>query len=95
MTITIQIPTALRIYADHQNEVEVEAATVGQAMDTLTADHPKLRGHLFNDTDTLRSFVNLYVNEEDIRYLEKSETKLQDGDVITIVPAVAGGQRKP
>lgn len=91
MGITIQIPTALRVYVDNQKEVDVEGATVGHALDKLTTDYAKLRGHLFNDDGKLRSFVNVYVNEEDIRYLEKSDTELQDGDVVTIVPAVAGG----
>ncbi len=91
MPITIQIPTPLRVYTDQQKEIAVDVGTVGMALEALTARYPKVRGHLFTDAGTVRSFVNVYVNEEDIRYLDKTETELKDGDVIAIVPAVAGG----
>ena len=91
MPITIQIPTPLRVYTDQQKEIAVDGGTVGKALEALTARYPKVRGHLFTDAGAVRSFVNVYVNEEDIRYLDKTETELKDGDVIAIVPAVAGG----
>ncbi len=87
----ILIPTPLRQFADKKDSVEAAGATVGEMLDGLTARHPELRRHLFNDEGKLRSFVNVYVNDEDIRYLEKSATPVKDGDTISIVPSIAGG----
>src|SRR5579863_3522785 len=87
----ILIPTPLRQFADKKDSVEASGATVGEMLDGLTARHPELRRHLFNDEGKLRSFVNVYVNDEDIRYLEKSATPVKDGDTISIVPSIAGG----
>jgi adenylyltransferase/sulfurtransferase len=87
----ILIPTPLRQYAGGQDTVEVEAATVGEALDKLTAEHADLRRHLFNDEGKLRSFVNVYVDDEDIRYLDKEQTKLSGAGAISIVPSIAGG----
>lgn len=67
------------------------AGTVGEALKSLTAQHPDLRRHLFTDDGKLRSFVNVYVNDEDIRYLERESTRLKESDTISIVPSVAGG----
>jgi len=69
----------------------VQGATVGDAMNALVAQHPELRKHLYTDDGKLRAFVNLYLNDEDIRYLEKEATALKDGDNISIVPSIAGG----
>jgi molybdopterin converting factor small subunit len=91
MPINIIIPTALRQYADERTEMLVESRTVGQALDQLTRDFPELRRHLYNDQNCLRSFVNLYLNDEDIRHAEGPETTLKDGDTIMIVPSIAGG----
>ena len=88
---TIRIPTPLRAYTGDQTAVEVEAATVGEALDALTAQFPKLRPHLFDDAGTLRSFVNVYVGDEDIRYLQRAETPLGAADDVAIVPSIAGG----
>ncbi len=87
----LTIPTPLRQYVDHQDTVEVDAASVGEALDKLTAQHAELRRHLFNDQGKLRSFVNVYMNDEDIRYLERDKTPVGGDDVITIVPSIAGG----
>jgi adenylyltransferase/sulfurtransferase len=87
----IHIPTPLRPYADRRDAVEVEAATVGEALAQLTARHPELRRHLFSEDGRLRSFVNVYRNEDDVRYLEKDATPLRDGDTLSIVPSIAGG----
>ena len=87
----VLIPTPLRQYAGKQDAVEVEGATVGEALDKLTAQHPDLRRHLYNDEGKLRSFVNVYLNDEDIRYLQKEKTALGEGDVLSIVPSIAGG----
>jgi molybdopterin converting factor small subunit len=87
----IHIPTPLRQYVGKQASVEVSGKTVGEAMDALVGQHPELRKHLYTDDGKLRAFVNLYVNDEDIRYLQKEATALQDSDNISIVPSIAGG----
>ena len=88
----IQIPTPLRQYVGKQASVEVQGGTVGEAMNSLVAQHPELRKHLYTDDGKLRAFVNLYLNDEDIRYLQKEATTLKDGDNISIVPSIAGGR---
>lgn len=87
----IHIPTPLRQYVGKQASVDVSGATVGEAMSALVEKHPDLRKHLYTDDGKLRAFVNLYVNDEDIRYLQKEATAVQDGDNISIVPSIAGG----
>ena len=91
MSVTIAIPTPLRQFAGGQSEVQVEANTAGEALNQLTSTHGELRRHLFNDQNTLRNFVNVYVNDEDIRHLNGPNTALKDGDAILIVPSIAGG----
>ncbi len=92
MAVTVLIPTALRQYAGGTNEVQVEdATTAGEALNNVTQTHADLRKHLYSDANTLRNFVNVYVNDEDIRHHEKLETKIKDGDTVTIVPSIAGG----
>lgn len=87
----IHIPTPLRQYVGKQSSVEVSGTTVAEAMSALVAQHPDLRKHLYTDEGKLRAFVNLYVNDEDIRYLQKEATALNEGDNISIVPSIAGG----
>jgi len=91
MPVKILIPTALRQYAGGKSEVEVEGQTVGDALDRLTSANADLRKHLYSDERSLRNFVNVYVNDEDIRYAERLETPVKDGDTVTIVPSIAGG----
>ncbi|OLE51673.1 MAG: molybdenum cofactor biosynthesis protein MoeB [Acidobacteria bacterium 13_1_20CM_3_53_8] len=91
MPVTITIPTALRQYAGGQSEIEVEARTAGEALDSLTSKHADLRRHLFNEQNRLRNFVNVYVNDEDIRHAEGADTPLKEGDTVMIVPSIAGG----
>jgi sulfur-carrier protein adenylyltransferase/sulfurtransferase len=91
MPVTIIIPTALRQYASDNSEIQVEAGTAGEALESLTRTHNELRKHLYNDQDKLRNFVNVYVNDEDIRHLSGSDTPLKDGDTLMIVPSIAGG----
>jgi adenylyltransferase/sulfurtransferase len=91
MPAKILIPTPLRPYAGKNAEVHVTGATIAEAMDNLTTLHSGLRRHLFTDDGRLRSFVNVYVNEQDIRYLQKEATAVADNDVISIVPSIAGG----
>lgn len=87
----IHIPTPLRQYVGKQATIEVSGTTVAEAMNALVAQHPDLRKHLYTDEGKLRAFVNLYVNDEDIRYLQKEATTLNEGDNISIVPSIAGG----
>src|ERR1044071_1263440 len=91
MPVTIVIPTPLRQFAGGQSEIEVSASTAGEALDQLTTTHAELRRHLFNDQNTLRNFVNVYVNDEDIRHVDGPSTSVKDGDTILIVPSIAGG----
>lgn len=88
----ILIPTPLRQYAEKNNSVDIAAATVGEALASLTTQFPDLRKNLYNDEGKLRSFVNVYVNDEDIRYLQKDATAVAEGDTISIVPSIAGGR---
>ena len=87
----ILIPTPLRQYADKKDAVEVNAGTVGAALERLTTSHPELRKHLYTDDGRLRAFVNVYLNDEDIRYLNKEQTAVKDSDTLSIVPSIAGG----
>ena len=91
MAYRVLIPTPLRPYTDQQDAVEVEGSTVGEVLSSLTARYGELRRHLYSDEGKLRSFVNIYVNDDDIRYLEREATALKAGDVVSIVPSVAGG----
>jgi len=88
----ILIPTPLRQYTGKQPTVDVEAGTVAEALSGLTARHPELRRHLYTEEGKLRSFVNVYLNDEDVRYLQKEATAIKDGDSISIVPSIAGGR---
>ena len=87
----ILIPTPLRQYTGKQDTVQVKGATIGEALSDLTTQHPDLRRNLFNEEGKLRSFVNVYLNDEDIRFLKNLETPTKAGDEISIVPAIAGG----
>jgi sulfur-carrier protein len=87
----VLIPTPLRQYADKKDTIELKGSTVGEVLTALTMQHADLRKHLFNDEGKLRSFVNVYLNDEDIRYLEKDKTSVKDGDTLSIVPSIAGG----
>src|SRR5208283_5854483 len=87
----IHIPTPLRQYVGKHAIVEVKGATVAEAMNALVAQHPEVRRHLYTEDGKLRAFVNLYVNDEDIRYLQKEATAVKEGDNISIVPSIAGG----
>ena len=88
----IHIPTPLRQYADKKDTVDVPAKTVGEALSGLVSKHPDLKRHLYNDDGKLRAFVNVYLNDEDIRYLQKEATPVKDADNISIVPSIAGGK---
>ena len=90
MTV-LKIPTPLRVYVKDQSEVEVQGETVGQALAWLTKEYPDIRPHLFNGDHELRPFVNLFVNDEDIRHLEGLGTRIEPRDRLMIIPSIAGG----
>ena len=87
----ILIPTPLRQYTDKLDSVELGGASVGEVLGALTAKFPDLRKQLFNDEGKMRSFVNVYLNDDDIRYLQKDATPVAAGDTLSIVPSIAGG----
>jgi adenylyltransferase/sulfurtransferase len=91
MSIIIQIPTALRAFTNRQPEVRVEGATVGEAIDALAGAFPDIRQHLYDEHGILRSFINIYFGDTNIKNLKGLETALKDGDTIMLVPAIAGG----
>jgi molybdopterin converting factor small subunit len=90
--MNIHIPTPLRAYTGGQQTVNVPGATVGEALEQLTGAYPDLRGNLYTGEGKLRSFVNIYLNDDDIRYLpEKEATPTSESDELTIIPSIAGG----
>lgn len=91
MPVKVIIPTPLRQYAEKKESLEVEAKTVGEALAAVTSQYGGLRKHLYNDEGKLRSFVNIYLGDEDIRFLQKDQTPLKEDDVLSIVPSIAGG----
>jgi sulfur-carrier protein len=94
--MTIFIPTPLRPFAGGQSSVEVDAPTVAEALSSLTRAHPDLRNHLFTPEGRLRAFVNVYLNDEDVRYLpDKDATAVAASDTLTIIPSIAGGNWPP
>lgn len=93
MTVTLFLPGALRQAVGGVSELTFEAQTVGEAFAALFDRAPDLRPHLFNENDELRSFVNVFVNDEDIRALDGLKTPLSNGAQVTILPAIAGGKR--
>ena len=89
----ILIPSPLRKFTGNAAEVFVAGATVGESLKNLAEMHPELRTQIFTDEGKIRSFVNVYHNDEDIRFLDKEATATVDGDVVTLVPSIAGGAR--
>jgi molybdopterin synthase sulfur carrier subunit len=91
MAVEIKLPTVLRAQADGRVTVSVDGATVGEVFTSLVERYPGLRGNLLDDSGSLHKFVNVYKDDDDIRYLDGLDTKLEAGDVLSILPAVAGG----
>jgi molybdopterin converting factor small subunit len=91
MAVTVSIPTALRQYAGGSASLAAEHGTVGQVLAALVEQHPSLGRQIYDDAGKLRSFVNIYVGDEDIRYLQGVETPVPDGETVSIIPAIAGG----
>ncbi len=91
MSVSVRLPTVLRPHAAGQSVVDATAGSVGEIVGELVGRFPGMKGNLLSDGGELQRFVNIYVNDEDIRYLDKADTKVADGDELTILPAVAGG----
>ena len=91
MPTKVRIPTPLRKLTNNEEVIEVTAATVGAAITELQNRYPGIKERLVDDSGAVRRFVNVYVNEEDIRFLQNQETPLKDGDEVSIIPAIAGG----
>ncbi len=92
MATRVMIPTPLRSYTGKQDTVVVEGSTVGEVLNRLTLTYEPLRRHLYTPDGRIRSFVNVYVNDEDVRYLQKEQTAVTDNDVVSIIPSIAGGR---
>jgi molybdopterin synthase sulfur carrier subunit len=91
MAVTVRIPTTLRPLSGGNSTVQVEGSTLGEVLANLEAAHPGFRDRLFDDQGGLRRFVNLFVADDDVRYLQGLETPVPDGETVSIIPAVAGG----
>lgn len=91
MSVSVRIPTPLRKLTGGSDEVAIEATTIGELIDNLEAAHAGLKERLCDDAGEIRRFVNVYVNDEDVRFLDGRNTALKDGDEVSIVPAIAGG----
>lgn len=88
---SIRIPTPLRAYTNGQSEIAIRGGTIGAALADLTAQHPALKPHLYTEAGELRAFVNIFLNDEDVRHLQGAETAIKDSDRLMIVPSIAGG----
>jgi sulfur-carrier protein len=93
VAVEVRIPTVFRRYTGGESEVSLEADTVKGLIDQLEIRYPGVRGQLMTETGDLHRFVNVYVNDEDARYLDKLETRVSDGDRVALLPSVAGGDR--
>lgn len=91
VSVTVRIPGPLRALADGADEIMVAARSVGAVLDALLSDHPGLRRHLRTERGSLREHVNIFLNEDDIRFLDGTDTTVASGDTVTIVPSIAGG----
>ena len=92
MGIVIEIPSALKHYVNNQDEVEVQGSSIEEAFESLCADYKELKPNLFDDNGKIRNFINIYINDEDIRYADGMSSSVEDGDCIQIVPSIAGGR---
>jgi molybdopterin synthase sulfur carrier subunit len=91
MSVTVRIPTVLRNLTDNKENIALEASNINEMLALLEAGHPGMKAKLCDDTGKLRRFVNIFVGEDDIRFLDGQDTGLKDGDLVDIVPAIAGG----
>jgi molybdopterin converting factor small subunit len=93
MTASVRIPTVLRPALGGDASISVEGSTIGEVLEKLTAEHPSVKGQLLNEDGTLHRFLNVYVNDDDVRYLGGVDAPVANGDEITLLPAVAGGDQ--
>lgn len=93
MAITVRIPAPLRNITGGHGEIETVGGNVAQLIENIEKQYPGLKGRLYDEGGQIRRFVNIYLNEEDIRFLNGTQTALKDGDVVSIIPAIAGGER--
>ena len=91
MSVTVRLPTVLRVHAGGQSSVEAAGSTLREVVDNLVGEYPGIAGHLLADDKSIAHFVNVYVNDEDVRYLDQLDTTVAEGDEVAILPAVAGG----
>ncbi len=91
MTVTIRVPTTLRTLTAGESEVQVDPGTVGEVLQHLNAAHPGFAERILDDDGNLRRFVNVFVDDDDVRFMDGLETPVPDGETVSIVPAVAGG----
>lgn len=91
MSVTVRVPTTLRTLTGGQSEVSVEGATVGEVLKNLDAAHPGFADRILDDEGGLRRFVNVFVADDDVRFLQQLDTPVPDGETVAIIPAVAGG----
>ena len=91
MSVEVRIPTVFRKFTDGNSTIELEAGTIADLVDQLEVRHPGMREQLLTSDGQLHRFVNVYVNDEDARYLDKLDTKVADGDTVSLLPSVAGG----
>jgi molybdopterin synthase sulfur carrier subunit len=91
LSVEVRLPTVLRPHAGGQSTVQVQGSTIGEVLTALVTAHPGMAGHVLTDDGTLHKFVNIYVNDDDVRYLSLLDTPVKDGDEVSILPAVAGG----
>lgn len=89
---TIRIPTPLRSFTGGEKEIQISADTVGEAMQALARQHPTIRTHLFDEQDQLRPYVNVFLNDENVRNLDGALTPIREGDRLMIIPSIAGGR---
>ena len=91
MAVSVRIPTILRTYPDGQSEVSATGDTLAAVLDDLDASYPGIKGRVLDEAGQLRRFVNIYVNNDDVRFLDNLETPTPDGTQVSVIPAVAGG----
>lgn len=91
MPITVRIPTPLQKLTQNKAEVKASGANIGELINNLEKDFPGIKERIYDETGKIRRFINIYVNEEDVRFLQREETSLKDGDEVSIIPAIAGG----
>ena len=94
MSVAVRIPTVFRKYTEGESQVKVDPGTIGELIGQLEHRYPGFKGQVLTDDGSLHRFINVYVNDEDIRYIQKLDTKASEGDTVSLLPSVAGGSQK-